>query len=269
MLLAVDHLAGAFVLDRTAQRTVEQAERLYRLAQVVTRRGEEGVIGLLCPLRGLACGNDLLLHAAALGYVPDDAGDEHTARRLDRAEADFHGEFAAILAAPQKVQARPHRPQLRLFAVTAAMALVMLTDSFGQKHLDFVTQQFGTAVAEHVLRLPIDDGYAATLVDDDHRVRGRLEHRTEIGFRLVGGVHLPDRAGHQQAGVGLHRRQRNLGAKTAAVLAQAVQVQAGQQRPRPRRRLVPLPMLLVLVTHFPGQQRFHRLAHQFLRRVTE
>ena len=71
-------------------------------------------------------------------------------------------------------------------------------------------QQFGAAVAKHVLRLAIGDGDAGALVDDDHRVRGRLEHRAEIGFRLVARVHLPNRAGDQQA-------------------------EPRQQRPRPRR----------------------------------
>ncbi len=269
VLLAVDHLPGALVLDGAAQRPVQQAQRLHGLSQVVTRGGKKRRVGFLRPLRRLARRNDLLLHAPPLGHVPDHAGNEHAARRLDRAEADLHGKFAAVLAATQQVEPRPHRPQLGIRSVTVAMLQMLFPDALRQQHFDLVAQQLGAGVAEHVFGLAIDDGYAAALVDDDHGVGRGLEHRAEVGFRFIPGIHLADRAGDEQTHIGADRRQRDFGTKAAAVLAQTVEIESRQQGPRPWRILVAPAILLVLIAQIRGHEHFHGFARHFLGRVPE
>ena len=73
MLLIIDHLQCTLVFDRAPQRTVEQAERLHRLPQVVARGCQEGAVGLVRTLGLATCRDDLILHLLALRNIPDDA----------------------------------------------------------------------------------------------------------------------------------------------------------------------------------------------------
>ncbi len=148
MFLVSEHLEGPFIRDRTAQRAVQQTERLHRLPQIVTRRRQECAVGLVRSLGLLPCCNDVLLHSPALGHIADDARHKCRGSGRYRAEADLDGKLGAVLAASDKIQTLTHRSNGRLLRIFGAVRDMFLTHMLRQKYLDRLPEKRLAVIAK-------------------------------------------------------------------------------------------------------------------------
>jgi hypothetical protein len=79
--------------------------------------------------------------------------------------------------------------------------------------------------------LSVDEQDAAVSIDDDHRVRGRLEQAPELFLCFFPLAGVADRARNQGAVLGIQRAQADLDGKFGTVLAPPVELEAGAHRP--------------------------------------
>jgi len=99
------------------------------------------------------------------------------------------------------------------------------------QHLYLLPEHLGTAVAEHLLGLLVDDGNLAQVIDDHHRIRRRLEHVAEISLRRVVAGHIHHRARDVALPARLDRGQRDPRIERATVFSQALEPETGDERP--------------------------------------
>ena len=102
---------------------------------------------------------------------------------LQRAEADLHGELAAVLAQAVELATRAHRPHPRRGEEAAAVSPACAAEPLGHQDLDLPPQQLLAGVAEERLGLGVDQDDPAGRVDDHHRVGGRLQEPAEFRLR--------------------------------------------------------------------------------------
>ena len=114
----------------------------------------------------------LILGALAVRDVADRAGDEHTALRLQGAEADLDGELGPVLALAVQLHPRAHAAHPRVGEEVVPVPGVLRAEAY--EHLDFAAEHLVALVAEDLLRLLVDQLDAAVSVHNDHRVRRRL-----------------------------------------------------------------------------------------------
>jgi hypothetical protein len=89
--------------------------------------------------------------------VSDDADDERPRLGLQRAQADFDGELAAIFAAPPKLSAFPHGAGVGLARVVVAVPGVLLPEPLRNHPLDRHGEQLLTGVTEQAFGELVDD----------------------------------------------------------------------------------------------------------------
>ncbi len=89
--------------------------------------------------------------------VSNDADDERPRLGLQRAQADFDGELAAILAAPGEFFAFPHGTGVGLAKIVVAVASMVLSEPLGNQSLDLHADQLLTGVPEQVLGKLVDN----------------------------------------------------------------------------------------------------------------
>ena len=104
------------------------------------------------------------------GGVPNDADDESTRLGLQRAQADFDGELAAILAAPGELSAFPHGTGMGLAKIVVPVAGMVLSEPLGNQSLDLHAEQLLTGVTEQARGKLVDDDDVGRPIDDDDRI---------------------------------------------------------------------------------------------------
>ena len=228
------------------------------------------------PLDHLEALVELLLSLVALGHVADRSDHQGARFRLHRAEADVDGKLGPVLAPAVELEVRTHRPGQGLRQVADAMADVCGSKAFGQEKVDRLVAKLGARVPEEPLRLGVDDLDDAAGIDDDHRVRRRVEQASEELLALALGLlgdrppgHVPDGGNGLVALFGGERGEADVDRKLGAVLATAEEVQAGIHRPR-----VPLrgdlgALVFVHLAVAIGHQHLHRLTDQLAALVPE
>ncbi len=120
----------------------------------------------------------------AFGYVANSGGGEGAVLGMQRAQADFDGELAAVFAQAEEFEANAHGADMGLGEEVLAMARVLAAIALGDQHLDAMSQQFRASVAEELLGLSVDQRDLALVVDDDHGVGRGFEQRAEFFFSL-------------------------------------------------------------------------------------
>jgi hypothetical protein len=128
------------------------------------------------------------LGVAPLGSVSDRGENEQPLLPLQRAERDLDGELGAVCSQPR--QLRPiamstHRPHPRCCRVGVSMARMALAEPLGYEHLDRPAEKVVAVVAEEAFGLAVDELDRAALVDDDHGIGRRVDHRLEEQARAV------------------------------------------------------------------------------------
>ena len=132
--------------------------------------------------QGVGVALQLLLGPFLLGDIADRGGDQHSLFRVQWAEADLHGKLGAILSPPVQLQLRPHWSCPRLCGKALPMAGVRLAKALRHQQVHRLTQQLLAPIAEQLLGLGVDHYDLAAVVDDHHRVRGRLQQPAEHLF---------------------------------------------------------------------------------------
>ena len=89
--------------------------------------------------------------------VSNDADDQSARLGLQRAQADFDGELAAILAAPGEFSAFPHGTGVGLAKIVVAVASMLLSEPLGNQSLDLHAEQLLTGVTEQALGKLVDN----------------------------------------------------------------------------------------------------------------
>ena len=89
--------------------------------------------------------------------VPNDADDERTRLGLQRAQADFDGKLAAILAAPGELSAVAHGTGAGLAKIVVPVARVVLSEPLGNQSIDLHAEQLLTGVTEQARGKLVDD----------------------------------------------------------------------------------------------------------------
>ena len=125
-----------------------------------------------------------LLGGFTVTDVTDGGGHKQAVGGLQRTETDFDRELSTVLAQPVQFQPRTHRPHLTIVGIAVPMLGMMRTETTRDQQLDRLTQQFLTLITEQSLGLRIDQLDDARVVNDDHRVRRRLQQPPEpiLGF---------------------------------------------------------------------------------------
>jgi hypothetical protein len=141
--------------------------------------------------------------------------------------------------------------------------------AFRHQLLDELAQQLRARIAEKLLRLSVYEHDVAIAVDDHDRVRRGLEQRPKLVFGAPAIRGISDRGGDELPPRCLQRRQADLCWKLAAVLAQAVELDASSHRARAwlRKVCVTVPRMQAAVAF--GDQRFHRASDELRGLVTK
>ena len=100
----------------------------------------------------------------ALGDVANDGGYVDAVFGFHGAEADFYGEFAAVLALGKKVQRQAHGTHNSCVCKGFAMAGMGGAVGCGDQHIDFLAHQLFAGVAKHC--------FGGAVGDDDGAVPG-------------------------------------------------------------------------------------------------
>ncbi len=187
-VLFLEDLLAFTVANHAPQRAVEQAERLQRLAQIVAGRGEEAALGDVGVLGFAARLFEGLLGLLALADVADRGGDDALVALGDGAQADFHRKLGAVLAHAEQIEAYPHRPHAHVLAIIRTMTRVARAKPVGHQHFHRAAEQLARGIAEQRGDLGVGKQDRAAGVDDDHRVRGRIENAPDH----LGGEHARD-----------------------------------------------------------------------------
>jgi hypothetical protein len=169
--------------DRPAVLGLEPVLELVVLVTGGRLAEEEGGLGL--GVRGLFLRElkPLGLRPLPLGDVADDRNDERPVRRLHGAEADLHGELGAVLAQAVEIEVDTHRPRAGVLDIAGPVMDVGIVESRGDEDLDLAADELVPRVAEEALRLLIQLGDPAACVDEEDRVRRRLEQGVEMTQR--------------------------------------------------------------------------------------
>lgn len=119
--------------DQTQARPGIGENRRQRLAELVDDRGRQlahgGDPGDVDHFLAESLGFRLCL--SPLGDVDHRGHHEEALHGANRIEADFNGDFSAVLPAPEQLPACPHRTRGGVVGEMVAMSGVLVTDAFG------------------------------------------------------------------------------------------------------------------------------------------
>src|SRR5262249_49165705 len=99
---------------------------------------------------------NMLLPVFALGDVADRARDQRSLLGLQGTEADFHGEFGAILSPSVQLETLTHRPHPRLRKELRAVLRMQGTKPLRHQGLNLLPQKLFPRVAKQPLHLGVD-----------------------------------------------------------------------------------------------------------------
>src|SRR5689334_14052856 len=133
------------------------AKRRAQIMRDRIRKGLQLLIGIgelsVSPgqFRGMASAQGFDLFP--LGNIADGAGDHGAFGGLEGTQADLGGENAAVLAAPDKIQARMDWPSAGRAIINVALGRMLPARFFRQQYFDWLAEKFLARVAEELLRL--------------------------------------------------------------------------------------------------------------------
>jgi hypothetical protein len=109
-----------------------------------------------------------------LSDVPTYSDHESPVRRLQGTEADFGRKFAAVCSTPHKTGSYSHRDNVRIGHESVSFLAVAVMEPFGNQELDRLADQATAVIAETFLHLCVCQLNASAPIDDQKRVRIRL-----------------------------------------------------------------------------------------------
>ena len=132
----------------------------------------------------------LALGVLALRDVDDGGQHEFAIGALQRIEADFDGDFGAVLPQPEQFASRAHGSRFRNGQERAPMAGMTLAVPHGYEQLDRFSQQILARVPEQLFHLGVHQDDESQRVDHDHSGGSSLQRQPEPlrGLQSLGDV---------------------------------------------------------------------------------
>ncbi len=190
--------------------------------------------------------------------------------RLERAQADLHGELAPVLAEAVEFETGSHGPNFRIGEEAVAVSGVAIPESRGDEDFDELAHELRPGVTEELLRLGIDQDDLPFPVDDHDGVGRGLQKPFEFGLGFLSLRDVPDgRRDERHAFLGLHRRQADFGRELRPILAAAAQIDAHAHRTALGIAEVTAPVRRMSPAEALGDQDFNRLAQEVFALVAE
>ncbi len=153
---------------------------------------------------------------------------------FERAEHDFNGELAAILAPGGQFNAGADLLGQSFGGRAGAVGDQPFGEALGNDVLDFLSHQFVAAVAKLFLRLHVQQNDVAALVDHHHGVGSGFEqpaiaafHLRQMFFRVPAHADVADRRRHQRPFGAFERAEHDFDGELAAILAPRGEFNAG------------------------------------------
>jgi hypothetical protein len=117
----------------------------------------------------------LRLGLLAARYVAYEGESETAVYGFEIAQADFHRELAYILAAPDKIEELPHRPDPGIFEETRYMPFMNFAQAFGKEKAMGFPYELHFWITEHLLCPGVDEQNGPMIVDDNDSFSERLK----------------------------------------------------------------------------------------------
>ncbi len=144
-------------------------------------------------VRCFLCQTQILLQSPALGDVAHSDNDIFLVGAMI-ADANVYRQLGTVLATEGQVEGRAHGPSRRLFKVAPSLLDMSRPIAFRQQHLNELTNQFFSGIAEHLLRLFIEQANATAGIDLENGVGGGSEQVLEPSLACTQIMdHLPAR----------------------------------------------------------------------------
>ena len=90
-------------------------------------------------------------------------------------ETDFDWDLTAVFTPPVEVAPRPHWPTLGIAKITVSILCMLRPESFGNKYLDSLANEFIPCIAKEGLNPFVYKDDLPVFVNHDHRIRRRIE----------------------------------------------------------------------------------------------
>ena len=127
---------------------------------------------------------ELRLHLVAGRQIADEPGKDSLAAGLRFANGQFHWKDFAAFGQALDHPAVTDDAGVPGFQISADVFVMFVTIRSGHQHLDVAADDLFGIVAEQLRRRRAERGDDPALVDDDHRLRNRIEDRAQM--RLAG-----------------------------------------------------------------------------------
>ena len=220
--------------------------------------------------RLLACELEpLRLSGSPLADVADNGDHELVAVGEHGAEADLDRELTPVLPHAVQVETRAHLSRPRVDGIAAAMLDVAPAEPLGNEQVDALADELTRLVSEQLRRPPVYERDCALRVDEENRIRRRLEQRTEARLRRTSLGYVADDRDDECLLRVLEGAQADLDGKFAAVLPQSVELEVRPHLPRSRVARIVGAMSEVAGAEALGHEQLYLTAQQFIPRVSE
>ena len=127
----------------------------------------------------------LRLHLPTRRQIANEPGKDAFAAGSRLADRQLHGKDCAILRQAFDHAAVTDDPGLPGFQIPADVAVMFFPVRSRHQHLDVAANDLVGVIAEQLRRRRAERGHDPAFVDDDHRLRDRIEDRAQM--RLAGG----------------------------------------------------------------------------------
>src|SRR5580658_3327884 len=124
------------------------------------------------------------LSVLAHGDVANCRGHQNSLGAFEGAQHDLDGKLGPILSPPDELNSRPDLLRQCLGCGTGSVGDQPLRETLQNNALHLLAYQLIAAISKLAFRLDIQEHNLSILIDDYHRIRGRLEQTSVPGLHL-------------------------------------------------------------------------------------
>src|SRR6185369_15631868 len=150
--------------------------------------------------------------------------DHHAFLGLERIQAAFDREFAAIRPTAEQVSPGTHRARLRDVEKAPAKVFVLAAQTFRHQYLDRLAYQGAALVLKKLFGLGIDQDDPPATIDHDHRARRIFDDALKAFLQAFAFGNVDNRRQHHESLPGIDRRQAELYGELTAVAAPGIKI---------------------------------------------
>src|SRR5579872_7255133 len=141
----------------------------------MARGRQEAALRLVGFVRGGTRQEELGFRGFAVGHIANRSCNQQLLALPDGAQTDFDWKGSAVLALSEELEPETHQTRTQAVHVAVSMAEVTSAKPLGHQNLDRLTYYEIVGIAEQDRDLPICEADDSRRVDDEHRIRSRIE----------------------------------------------------------------------------------------------